>query len=1221
MYAGKENIDTLVGLGLSGTQARICLALAVNETSTLREISEASGVARPDTYRALLELENRGLIEKIVSIPTKYKLLSLPELLSILVGRRETESIELQEKSAKLLKEYQKKITDRQAVSTDQFVLVPGGKAFSNRLRKSIENSKKSICAITYQKTLTQLLDYMQGKLKRAIGNDVNVRILTEKRRNSSLAKRLFNLQKRTHFEIRFANILPPFSLATFDEKEILLSTKAQSENDSALAVYSNNSSLAELSQNYFNEAWFSASESAHQEFKRDKLQFDYLFANMINGFAYCKMIFDDEGKPVDFVFLQVNEAFERITGLTRGQVIGKRATRVTPEMKTTNPELLQTYQRVSRSGKPEEFEVFIKPYNCWRRVSVYSPKRGYFALVFEDITERKKAEDELKQRYDFLESLGENVDAGLVIVDRDFRIVWANKVLRNVGALTGELCYKRLAHAEAVCPDCGVAKIFNQNVPVDIHEYKGVNSKGETNWVELRVTPLKDEKGNIRSALELAVSINERKKAEQKLRESETKYRNIFDNAEAGIFRTKLDGSEILDCNAKFLRILGRTRKEVMGKPSFIHWANPLERQEMVRLLQTKGQVDDFECRLLNKQGEVRTCLTTLKLYPEQEILEGSIIDITERKEMEEELRVHSEIVVNASEGVHVTRISDGLIVYANQQFEKMFGYAPGELNGKPVAALNAPANGKSPQEVAEEITKCLKKKGAWRGEIENVKKDGTHFWCKASVSTMHSSKYGEAWVAVHEDITERKKAEKALLEKQLELNLIFDSSPILIFFKDREGKFKQINRAFAQALKMPKEKLLGKTVFDIYSAEIAGGLTDDDAEVLESKLPKLGIIGSYPSPTGLRWVRTDKIPTLDENGAVDGLIGFSEDITEQKKAELELKHRYNLLESISENIDAGLAIIDKNYRIVWANKTLRNVGANSGELCYENLGHTKTICPDCGVKKIFEQNIPADIHEYKNITPKGETRWIELRATPLKDENGNTTAALELAVPINERKKAETERETMIEFLKIANAAASTRDLIKASADFFQKQVGCEAVGIRLKEGDDYPYYETRGFPPAHVRLENRLCAVDEAGCPIRDFKGNPVLECMCGNVICGRFDPSKKFFTAKGSFWTNSTTELLASTTEEDRQARTRNRCNGEGYESVALLALRVGDDRFGLLQLNDKRKNIFTLETIQTWERIADHLALALSKTISKESLEKCERERIQKTTPA
>lgn len=206
-----------------------------------------------------------------------------------------------------------------------------------------------------------------------------------------------------------------------------------------------------------------------------------------------------------------------------------------------------------------------------------------------------------------------------------------------------------------------------------------------------------------------------------------------------------------------------------------------------------------------------------------------------------------------------------------------------------------------------------------------------------------------------------------------------------------------------------------------------------------------------------------------------------------------------------------------------------------------------------------------------------------------------------------ITERKKAEVENRTIFEFLKVANVTTNTLELVKWTLDFFQKQSGCEAVGVRLKEGDDYPYYETRGFPPEHVQLENKLCARDDAGCLIRDYKGQPVIECMCGNVICGRFDPSKKFFTEKGSFWTNSTTQLLTSTTDDDRQVRTRNRCNGEGYESVALVPLQVGNTRYGLLQLNDKRKDMFTLEMIQMWERIADRLALALSRNIAEEAL--------------
>lgn len=113
------------------------------------------------------------------------------------------------------------------------------------------------------------------------------------------------------------------------------------------------------------------------------------------------------------------------------------------------------------------------------------------------------------------------------------------------------------------------------------------------------------------------------------------------------------------------------------------------------------------------------------------------------------------------------------------------------------------------------------------------------------------------------------------------------------------------------------------------------------------------------------------------------------------------------------------------------------------------------------------------------------------------------------------------------------------------------------------------------------------------------------------MCGNVICGRFDPSKPFFTKRGNFWTNGTTALLATTTEADRQARTRNRCNGEGYESVALIGLTLGEERLGLLQLNDRRKGRFTSSTISLWEQLADYLAVALAKFRVDEALQESE----------
>jgi PAS domain S-box-containing protein len=206
-----------------------------------------------------------------------------------------------------------------------------------------------------------------------------------------------------------------------------------------------------------------------------------------------------------------------------------------------------------------------------------------------------------------------------------------------------------------------------------------------------------------------------------------------------------------------------------------------------------------------------------------------------------------------------------------------------------------------------------------------------------------------------------------------------------------------------------------------------------------------------------------------------------------------------------------------------------------------------------------------------------------------------------------ITAHKWADEERNTTIEFLRLVNESTGTRDLVQAATTFFQQQSGCGAVGVRLREGDDYPYFEARGFPQKFILLENSLCARDAAGEVIRDSAGDPVVECMCGNVIHGRFDPSEPFFTAGGSFWANDTTRLLATTSEADRQAPTRNRCNGEGYESVALIPLRIGEQRLGLLQLNDRRPGMFSPEAIGLWERLAGYLAVALAKWRAEEGL--------------
>jgi PAS domain S-box-containing protein len=188
-------------------------------------------------------------------------------------------------------------------------------------------------------------------------------------------------------------------------------------------------------------------------------------------------------------------------------------------------------------------------------------------------------------------------------------------------------------------------------------------------------------------------------------------------------------------------------------------------------------------------------------------------------------------------------------------------------------------------------------------------------------------------------------------------------------------------------------------------------------------------------------------------------------------------------------------------------------------------------------------------------------------------------------------------------LRLLHLANSPSDLHGLIREVTRLLQEWSGCTAVGIRLREGDDFPYFETRGFPAEFVEMENSLCVRDLNGQIARDASGNPVLECMCGNVLCGRFNPALPFFTPGGSFWTNSTTQLLASTSEADRQARTRNRCNGEGYKSVALVPLRADGATFGLLQLNDHRSDRFSTELIATLEVLAAALAEAISRRLA------------------
>jgi PAS domain S-box-containing protein len=138
--------------------------------------------------------------------------------------------------------------------------------------------------------------------------------------------------------------------------------------------------------------------ERAHTEtLAACERRFRSLFDNLLSGYAYCWVIYDAAGEPADFVCLEVNPAFARLTGLQ--DVVGRPVTEVVPGIREQSPELFEACGRVALSGNPETMDFDFKSLGLWVVVSVYSSERGYFVALLEDVTVRRKAEQALRRQ------------------------------------------------------------------------------------------------------------------------------------------------------------------------------------------------------------------------------------------------------------------------------------------------------------------------------------------------------------------------------------------------------------------------------------------------------------------------------------------------------------------------------------------------------------------------------------------------------------------------------------------------------------------------------------------------------------------------------------------------------------------------------------------------------------------------------------------------------
>ncbi len=396
----------------------------------------------------------------------------------------------------------------------------------------------------------------------------------------------------------------------------------------------------------------------------------------------------------------------------------------------------------------------------------------SYANFYGRDVTERKRAEEELRSEREKLELVTQNMGAGLALISKDYHTLWANDILKQIfGDAEGKTCFSIYNQRAEICPRCGVREVFEKGSEKVVHEQVGKDIEGNTIWSEIVATPIKDKDGNIMAALELVIPITERKKAEEALRISEEKYRMILENIEDGYYEVDIAGN-LTFFNDSFCRIYGYPREELMGMNDRQYTDEENAKKlfkAFNKVYRTGESTQEFDWEIIRKDEAKRYIEASASLIEDPSGnkvgFRGLVRDITERKSTEEALRVTQFSLEHAPEAVLWIN-SKGQLGYVNEETCRSLGYARHELLS--MALWDIDPNF-SPGKWATHWQN-LPSRGPATRESHHRAKDGKIFPIEVTGDYL---KYGakEYNVAFVRDITERKLAERKMAEVQEQL------------------------------------------------------------------------------------------------------------------------------------------------------------------------------------------------------------------------------------------------------------------------------------------------------------------------------------------------------------------------------------------------------------------------------------------------------------------
>lgn len=556
-------------------------------------------------------------------------------------------------------------------------------------------------------------------------------------------------------------------------------------------------------------------------------------------GVAYHRMIYDEAGKPFDYYFIDANDSYNKLTGVSPKGMTVRQAF---PGIENDPFDWIGKFGHVAKTGETIRFEQFLEANGRWYDCAGYQYKPDHFVVAFNEITERKKAEKALQESEEKYRLFTENSGLGVGVYSPDGKVILYNqKALKDMGGVAADFVGKSIFEIF----DTDSAKIYYNRLQKALEQEKSTEYEDYVSlptsdyWYLSNFTRIKNDKNEIIAVQIISKDISERRRAEQALSVSEEKFKKAFTTSPDAIAISRIKDGLFVSINTGFTRITGYTEEDILDKdPTKINiWADLSDRDMIVKDLAENVNVENMISKFRTKSGELiigMVSATIIELSGEKHLLsimrDITDIKIAEKVLAESERRFRE--LLSIVQMISVVLDTKGDIVYINNYLLEITGWKNEEIIGKNWFKNFLPSYiFDTVSEVFAKITKTNNITTNYENTI--LTKSGKELlisWNNTALYDENGELNSIASLGV--DITERKRAEKALQESEHKLSALFNGMAEMtviheLTFDDKNQpvnyRIIDCNQAYTKITGIEPKNALGKLATEVYGTEQA--------------------------------------------------------------------------------------------------------------------------------------------------------------------------------------------------------------------------------------------------------------------------------------------------------------------------------------------------------------------------------------------------------------